>query len=255
MLVPAQVEVRIRMLEHTPALVAGAGELQHKVRWLVTATTPPAMPAYCSIWARHCSCKRVVHGADQMCTRAQVLRTAATRLQDYDEKVRAAAVRALCTTVRRLLVGPPAAAATAAAAASPLSSSPATGLLGSMLESQEDGAAAAAELGVPYSPPLRLVQSASGSVDAQGGANDAASLAFLTDMLQRVSLRLRDTKPAVRKAAATGLLSVYRAAIAAGASACCRCRGAPHCTSQSNASSADMSLLHLNLPEPCLNPA
>eukprot|EP00879_Flechtneria_rotunda_P015681 GHRR01016403.1.p1 GENE.GHRR01016403.1~~GHRR01016403.1.p1 ORF type:complete len:1542 (+),score=797.44 GHRR01016403.1:616-5241(+) len=177
-----QVNVRTAMLEFTPTLVAGAGS----------------------------------EGLQQ-----KVLKAAAERLQDYDEKVRIAAVKYTCQTVRQLLVGPSA----AAAACKPnklLLPPPTMDLLGS-LGSQEEDAAAAAELGVPYTLPEFVAdQKAAAGSALQPNVKD---LQYVQEILQKVTLRLRDMKVAVRKAAVNNLLAVFRTVAAAGDNAqlarCC----------------------------------
>lgn len=150
-----------------------------------------------------------------------MLKTAATRLQDFEEKVRTAAVRAVCQTSRRLLVGPapPAPGSTGGLAANYANqlmlTTPPADLLG-QLGSQEDDEVAAVELGVDYTPPEAAAALPLGSgLEAQ-----VRDLAFVQDVLHRVSLRLRDTKASVRKAAANGMMSVFRAVAAAGKQGC-----------------------------------
>lgn len=142
-----------------------------------------------------------------------MLKTAATRLQDFEEKVRVAAVKSICQTSRRLLVGPTSAAPGSTGPAADhanqlLLTTPPGELLG-QLGSQEDDAAEAADLGVEYTPPDAAVAGA--GLEAQ-----VKDVAYVHEVLQRVSLRLRDTKATVRKTAANGLLAIFRAVAAAG---------------------------------------
>jgi len=139
----------------------------------------------------------------------QVLQAAAMRLQDYDEKVRITAVKIVCQTVRQLLVGP---AMTSAGSARPQHmlalSSPTADLLGG-LGSQEEDAAAAQDLGVAYPLP----DTGLSTMQVQAVVHD---LACVQDVMHRVSFRLKDTKASVRRAAASGMLAVFRAVAAAG---------------------------------------
>jgi hypothetical protein len=142
----------------------------------------------------------------------QVLLAAAERLQDYDEKVRLVAVKAVCQAAKQLLVGPthtptgpkgPGSANTAAVL------SPVDALLGSLGESQELANAAAADLDLDAAADL-------GTPGAAVAAAAVRDLPFVHEVLRRVYLRLRDTKPAVRKAAASHFLSIFRAVVSAG---------------------------------------
>lgn len=160
---------------------------------------------------------------------AQVLFAAAERLQDYDEKVRLAAVKAVCQSARQLLVGPSSSTtaaannnATAAAGAGGHGGgaggsgntnallSPVDALLGS-IGSQEFADAAAADLDLATAADL-----GSSGPAAAAAAAAVRDLPFVYEALRHVGLRLRDTKPAVRKAAASHLLGIFRAVVAAG---------------------------------------
>jgi hypothetical protein len=138
-----------------------------------------------------------------------VLFAAAERLQDYDEKVRLAAVKAVCQAARQLLVGPAstAAAGTGSANAGALLS-PVDALLGSN-DSQELTDAAAADLDLATAAAL-------GSPGAAAAAATVRDVPFVHEALRRVLLRLRDTKPSVRKATASHFLGIFRAVVAAG---------------------------------------
>lgn len=153
-----------------------------------------------------------------------MLAPAEERLQDFDERVRVAAVKAVCSTLKLLLIGPAGAASAAAHGPSaPLAlSSPTAELLGSLVGSQEEDAAAALELGVACSPPGGA-DGASSEAAGGGGPRVAHDVRYLQELLGKVGLRLRDTKLSVCKAAAVGVMSVYRAVLAAGARArqCC----------------------------------
>jgi len=139
----------------------------------------------------------------------QVLQAAALRLQDYDEKVRITAVKIVCQTVRQLLVGPAMTSAGTACTQHMLAlSSPTADLLGG-LGSQEEDAAAAQDLGVAYPLP----DTGLSTMQVQAVVHD---LACVQDVMHRVSFRLKDTKASVRRAAASGMLAVFRAVAAAG---------------------------------------
>lgn len=149
--------------------------------------------------------------------------------------MRLAAVKAVCTTARQLLVGPASAAAAAAAtaAAGPASVaggallSPLDALLGSM-GSQEEADAAAADLGLDDILGAAAVQqqentAAAAAAAAAGDGGGAAvggggvrDVAFVQEALKRVYLRLRDIKPAVRKATVQQFMTIFRAVVAAG---------------------------------------
>lgn len=155
-----------------------------------------------------------------------MLLAAAERLQDYDDKVRLAAVKAVCQAAKQLLVGP---THTAAGLTGPGSAktaamlSPVDALLGSLRESQELADAAAADLDVEAAANL-------GTPGAAVAAAAVHDLPFVHEALRRVYLRLRDTKPVVRKAAASHFLSIFRAVVSAGGLAvycavCCGCWG------------------------------
>lgn len=145
----------------------------------------------------------------------QVIVAASERLQDYDEKVRLAAVKAVCQASRQLLVGP---TPTATAPAGPGSGnavallSPVDTLVGS-IGSQEMTDEEAADLDLATAADL-------GSPGPAPAAAAVRDLPFVYDALKLVHVRLRDTKPAVRKAAASQLLSVFRAVVAAGVYVC-----------------------------------
>ncbi|KAF8072944.1 ATXR2 [Scenedesmus sp. PABB004] len=138
----------------------------------------------------------------------KILEAAEVRLRDYDERVRSCAVKHLCQAARRLLLGPAGAAGAAATRANQLAlASPAGDLFGS-LDSQEADEAAAADLGVAYGGG----EPAGGAAAAAAGVRDAPRV---QETLMHVSLRLRDTKLAVRKAAASSLIALFRAVAAA----------------------------------------
>lgn len=142
----------------------------------------------------------------------QVLSAAAGRLQDYEEKVRLAAVKAVCQACRHLLVGPQSstAAPTGPSSANPTALlSPVDILMGSA-GSQEAAEAAAADLDLTTAADLQ------GSPGPAAAAAAARELPFVHDALRHVNLRLRDTKLSVRKAAANQFLSIFRAVVAAG---------------------------------------
>jgi hypothetical protein len=149
----------------------------------------------------------------------QVVREAAVRLQDYDDKVRIAAVKSVCQCARQLLAGPAGAASggTAATACHPhqlgLIAPPAVATL---LDSQEDDEAAAAELGVAYTPPEKECDLGAGVDVAAGVAAGARDVAWLQDVLKGMCMRLRDTKISVRKQTANSLMAVFRKVAAAG---------------------------------------
>lgn len=139
------------------------------------------------------------------------MEAAAERLQDYEEKVRLAAVKAVCQVCRQLLVGPSSstAAPPGAGSANPVALlSPVDALLGS-IGSQELTEAAAADLDLAMAADL-------GSPGPAVAAEAVRDLPFVQEALKRVHMRLRDTKPAVRKAAANHLLSIFRAVVATG---------------------------------------
>jgi hypothetical protein len=154
----------------------------------------------------------------------QVLTAAAERLQDYEEKVRLAAVKAVCQAARQLLVGP----VSNAAAKGPNSAnavallSPVDAILGS-IGSQELTDAAAADLDLATAADL-------GSPGPAAAAVTVRDLPYVHEALRRVYMRLRDTKVAVRRAAASHFLSVFRAVVAAGEPCLvCGLPGAPSC--------------------------
>jgi hypothetical protein len=153
----------------------------------------------------------------------QVVREAAVRLQDYDDKVRIAAVKSVCQCARQLLAGPAGAASggTAATACHPhqlgLIAPPAVATL---LDSQEDDEAAAAELGVAYTPPDKELNFGVGGGNAAAGvAAGARNVPWLQDVLKGMCMRLRDTKVSVRKQTANSLMAVFRTVAAAGEAA------------------------------------
>jgi hypothetical protein len=137
---------------------------------------------------------------------------AAERLQDYEEKVRLAAVKAVCQACRQLLVGP---SSSPTGPTGPTSAnhtallSPADILMGSA-GSQEAAEAAAADLDLATAADL-------GSPGPAVAAAAVRDVPFVHEALRRVNLRLRDTKLSVRKAAASQFLSIFRAVVAAGA--------------------------------------
>lgn len=147
----------------------------------------------------------------------QVLSAAAGRLQDYEEKVRLAAVKAVGQACRHLLVGPPSssAAPTGLSSANPTALlSPVDVLMGSA-GSQEAAEAAAADLDLTTAADLQ------GSPGPAAAAAAVRDLPFVHDALRHVHLRLRDTKLSVRKAAASQFLSIFRAVVAAGGEGAC----------------------------------
>jgi hypothetical protein len=144
----------------------------------------------------------------------QVLTAAAERLQDYEEKVRIAAVKAVCQASRQVLVGPVSNAAAqgpgSASAAALLS--PVDAILGSIgadIGSQELTDAAAADLDLATAADLGCPPPAAAAVTVR-------DLPYVHEALRRVYMRLRDTKVAVRRAAASHFLSIFRAVVAAG---------------------------------------
>jgi len=145
-------------------------------------------------------------------TPAQVLNAAVERLQDCDEKVRQAAVKAVCQAARQLLVGPPSSAATGPTGPGSANAvallSPVDALLGS-IGSQELTDAAAADLDLAAAADL-------GGLSPVVAPAVVRDLQFVHEALKRVYYRLRDVKPAVRKAAASQFLSVFRAVVVAG---------------------------------------
>lgn len=167
-----------------------------------------------SLLCAHCACCYLVA--------LQVVREAAVRLQDYDDKVRIAAVKSVCQCARQLLAGPAGAASggTAATAGHPQSA------VGTLLDSQEEDEAAAAELGVAYTPPEKELDLGFGAADAAAGvAAGTRDVAWLQDVLKGMCMRLRDTKVSVRKQTASSLMAVFRTVAAAGEvhSACALC--------------------------------
>ncbi|KAF6266620.1 hypothetical protein COO60DRAFT_1697167 [Scenedesmus sp. NREL 46B-D3] len=177
----AEVGIRLHLVEFAPTLVAAAGSSERQEK---------------------------------------VVREAAVRLQDYDDKVRIAAVKAVCQCARQLLAGPAGAASggTAATACHPHQ----LGLLAppavvTLLDSQEQDEAAAAELGVAYTPPEKQLDFGVGGADAAAGvAAGARDVAWLQDVLKGMCMRLRDTKTSVRKQTANSLMAVFRTVAAAG---------------------------------------
>jgi hypothetical protein len=83
-----------------------------------------------------------------------------------------------------------------------------------LLDSQEDDEAAAAELGVAYTPPEKDLDLGLTGVDA--AAAGARDVAWLQDVLKGMCMRLRDTKISVRKQTANSLMAVFRTVAAAG---------------------------------------
>eukprot|EP00882_Tetradesmus_deserticola_P022060 GHRQ01023943.1.p1 GENE.GHRQ01023943.1~~GHRQ01023943.1.p1 ORF type:complete len:442 (+),score=232.76 GHRQ01023943.1:175-1326(+) len=177
----AEVGIRLHLVEFAPMLVAAAGSSERQEK---------------------------------------VVREVAVRLQDYDDKVRIAAVKAVCQCARQLLAGPAGAASggTAATACHPhqlgLLAPP---VVATLLDSQQEDEAAAAELGVMYSPPeAGLDFGVVGAAAAAGVAAGTRDVAWLQDMLKAVCMRLRDTKLSVRKQTADSLMAVFRTVAAAG---------------------------------------
>ncbi|WIA29168.1 hypothetical protein OEZ86_011679 [Tetradesmus obliquus] len=170
----AEVGIRLHLVEFAPTLVAAAGSSERQEK---------------------------------------VVREAAVRLQDYDDKVRIAAVKSVCQCARQLLAGPAGAASggTAATAGRPQSA------VGTLLDSQEEDEAAAAELGVAYTPPEKELDLGFGAADAAAGvAAGTRDVAWLQEVLKGMCMRLRDTKVSVRKQTASSLMAVFRTVAAAG---------------------------------------
>jgi hypothetical protein len=88
------------------------------------------------------------------------------------------------------------------------------------LDSQEDDEAAAAELGVAYTPPEKELDFGVGGGNAGAGvAAGARDVPWLQDVLKGMCMRLRDTKISVRKQTANSLMAVFRTVAAAGEAA------------------------------------